>query len=197
MNPALTSRHNTPARILLTGAAAALALAALAAGPGRAQAAPGSRAAPAPGTINTVAGGVGGPGRATTVALSPCGIDFSRGTLYVAGGGTVRKISQSDQLTTPAGTGAGGSANLGGPATKADFAPCAAATDPVGNLVLTDLAHHQIDVVSASGGTFYGQAMTAGHIYRVAGNGNFGYPASGVPATTAPLGAPDGVAVDG
>jgi sugar lactone lactonase YvrE len=198
MKPAAISRRTKSAQVLVTGAAAALTSATvLASGAGAATAPRGAGAAVTPGTINTVAGGVGGPGKATTVALDPCGLDFSRGNLHVVGGATVRKISQSDQLTTPAGTGAFGPAGIGGPATKADIAPCAAATDPAGNLVLTDLAHRQIDVVPASSGTFYGQAMTAGHIYRVAGNGNFGYPASGVPAATAPLGAPDGVAVDG
>jgi sugar lactone lactonase YvrE len=195
MNPAVISRRTKSARILLTGAAAALTLATVLAGAGGAAAR--TRAAVAPGTINTVAGGVGGPGKATTVAFFPCGLDFSRGSLYAADGRAVRRISQSDQLTTPVGTGVLGSVNPGEPATKAGFAPCAAATDPVGNLVLTDLEHHQIDVVPASSGTFYGQAMTAGLIYIVAGNGHFGYAASGMPAATAPLGHPSGVAVDG
>jgi hypothetical protein len=42
------------------------------------------------------------------------------------------KISQSDQLTTPAGTGVLGSAHLGGPATNANFAPW---PDPRGDRV--------------------------------------------------------------
>jgi hypothetical protein len=196
MNPAVISRRTKSARVLVTGAAAALTLATvLASGAGAVTAPRAAGAAVTPGTITTVAGGVGGPGKATTVAFSPCGLDFSHGTLYAADGRAVRKISQSDQLTTPAGTGVLGSVSPGESATKADFAPCAAATDPAGNLVLADLEHHQIDVVPASSGTFYGQAMAAGHIYIVAGNGHFGYAASGVPAATAPLGDPSGVAV--
>ena len=128
MNPAVMSSRTRSAWILVTGAAAALTLATAPAS--NAAAAP--RAAVTPGTINTVAGGAGGPGKATTVAFFPCGIDFSQGSLYVADGRAVRKISQSDQLTTPIGTGVLGSANPGGLATKADFAPCAAATDPAG-----------------------------------------------------------------
>src|SRR5579859_2182048 len=196
MTPAMRGRRTTPVRILVTGTTAALTLATALAS--SAAAAPtGARAAATPGTINTVAGGVGGPGKATTVAFFPCGIDFSHGSLYAPDGRSVRKISQSDQLTTPVGTGVLGSVTPGEPATKAGLAPCADATDPAGNLVLADLEHHQIDVVPASSGTFYGQAMTAGHIYVVAGNGHFGYAASGVPAATAPLGDPAGVAVDG
>jgi hypothetical protein len=53
--------------------------------------------------------------------------------------------------------------------------------------VLTDLEHHQIDVVPASSGTFYGQPMTAGHIYTVAGGANTGFSGDGGPATHAGL----------
>ncbi len=52
-------------------------------------------------------------------------------------------------------------------------------------------------MVAAKHGTFYGQAMTAGHLYAVAGNGKFGYAPSGVPATTAKLGGVQDVTVDG
>ena len=45
-------------------------------------------------------------------------------------------------------------------------------------------------------GTFYGQAMTAGDIYTVAGNGTAGYSGNGGPATKAELGSPHGVATD-
>ena len=38
-----------------------------------------------------------------------------------------------------------------------------------------------------STGTFYGQAMTAGDIYTVAGNGTGGFSGDGGPATTAEL----------
>ena len=35
------------------------------------------------GIISTVAGGVGGPGPATSVAVSPCGVDWTGGWLYI------------------------------------------------------------------------------------------------------------------
>ncbi len=44
-------------------------------------------------------------------------------------------------------------------------------------------------------GTFYGQAMTAGDIYTVAGGGTAGFAGDGGPATSADLNGPQGVAV--
>ena len=59
------------------------------------------------GVITTVAGGVGGPARATSVALIfPCGVSFGGGRLYIAGVGLVRAVDPgTDWLTTPAGSG--------------------------------------------------------------------------------------------
>ena len=55
-----------------------------------------------------------------------------------------------------------------------------------------------MQVVAAKSGTFYGQAMTVGDIYTVAGSGPLrGSQANGHPATHAALAFPAGVAVDG
>ena len=52
--------------------------------------------------------------------------------------------------------------------------------------------------MAASTGTFYGQAMTADHIYTVAGNGKAGFSRDGGPATAAELSSfTVAVAVDG
>ena len=51
-------------------------------------------------------------------------------------------------------------------------------------------------MVAAHTGTFYGQAMTAGDICTVAGNGTAGFSGDGGPATSASLSAPAGVAVN-
>jgi len=190
-------RRIMSARILLAGTTAALALAlALPGGAGAATAPAGARAATA-GTISTVAGGAGGPGKATTVAMVPCDVSVHGGGIYVADR-AVRNISASGQLTTLAGTGVfDGPPAAGGPATGADIASCGAVADHAGNLVFADGVHYQVDVVPARTGTFYGRPMTAGHIYTVAGNGKFGYSASGIPARTARLAAVQDVAVDG
>jgi hypothetical protein len=71
------------------------------------------------------------------------------------------------------------------------------AVDSAGNLVIADSFNSRARVVAASTGTFYGQAMTAGHIYSVAGNGKYGYSGDGGPATAAKLDEPQAAAVDG
>ena len=70
------------------------------------------------------------------------------------------------------------------------------AVDGAGNLVIADTGNNRVRVVAASTGTFYGQAMTAGDIYTVAGNGTAGFSGDGGPATSAELDGPAGVAVD-
>ena len=69
--------------------------------------------------------------------------------------------------------------------------------DGAGNLVIADADNNRVRVVAAKTGTFYGQAMTAGHIYTVAGDGSDGFSGDGGPATSAELNFPAGVAVDG
>ena len=157
------------------------------------------------GVISTVAGGVGGPGNATSVALTACNVAFAQGHLYIAdstqgrlprSSGAVREMSPgSSLLTTPAGTHAAGPLGDGGPATAATLNSCGVTADSSGNLVISDWRSNRVRVVAASTGTFYGQAMTAGDIYTVAGGGTSGL-GDGGPATSAELSAPQGVRVD-
>jgi trimeric autotransporter adhesin len=166
--------------------------------PGTARAA-GLRARPAAataGVISTFAGGVGGPAKGTNVATEPCAVAFGGGNLYATDIAKVRQVSLSaGWLTTVAGVGAGGPLGDGGPANKAAVgSSCGMAVDHSGNLVFSD--GNRIRVVAASTGTFYGQAMTAGDIYAVAGNGTAGFTGDGGPATSAELNGPVGVAVD-
>jgi hypothetical protein len=106
-------------------------------------------------------------------------------------------------LYTVAGDGNGdgdgdGDIGDGGPGPKATLGgPLGVAMDGAGNLLIADRGNNRIRVVAASTGTFYGQAMTAGDIYTVAGHGTFGAHGNGVPATATQLGQPTGVAVDG
>jgi hypothetical protein len=75
--------------------------------------------------------------------------------------------------------------------------PEGVAVDGAGNLLIADTLNRRVRVVAAHNGTFYGQAMTAGHIYTIAGDGTAGFSGDGGPATGAELYLPDAVAVDG
>jgi NHL repeat-containing protein len=175
---------------------AVTALAVAGAAGGGASAGAAVAAPPAPGTISTVAGGVGGPARATNVPITdPCGVSAANGLFYIADNTTVRQVDSTDRLTTPAGTGASAPLGDGGPAASASVGTCATAVDAAGNLVVADA--FRIRVVAAHNGTFYGQAMTAKDIYTVAGDGSTGHTGDGGPATAAQLDNAAGVAVDG
>jgi secreted PhoX family phosphatase len=91
----------------------------------------------------------------------------------------------------------GGSSNPadGIPATSAFISPNGVALDAAGNVLIADSGQHRIRVIAETTGTFYGQAMTAGDIYTVAGGGS-AVPGNGGPATKAEIYSPDGVAVD-
>ena len=65
--------------------------------------------------------------------------------------------------------------------------PGALAFDAQGNLLIADSQPFQIRVVAARTGTFYGQAMTTGHIYGIAGDGTPGFTGDGGPATSAEI----------
>ncbi len=164
-----------------------------------AAAATGGAQVQAAGTVSTVAGGVGGPGRGTQVAIGQtCGVTSAAGAVYTGTGGTVRRVSPTGRLTTPAGTGATGPLGDRGAAAKASLnGACGVAVDRSGNLVAADGGNQRIRVVAARSGTFYGQAMTARDIYTVAGNGTGGFAGDGGPAVHAELNGPSAVAIDG
>ena len=174
------------------------------------------------GHIYTVAGtgtagfsGDGGPAKAAEL-FTPEAVAVDRsGNLVIgdAGNARVRVIAErtgtfygqamtAGDIYTVAGDGDQRASGDGGPATAAGLTPGAIAIDGAGNLVIadsypnTDFSNNRIRVVAARTGTFYGQAMTAGDIYTVAGNGTAGYAGDGGPATAAELDNPVGVAVD-
>jgi hypothetical protein len=163
-----------------------------------------AHAAPPGGTITTVAGGVGGPGPATAISLrsenvpaghcgspeGPADVAVAAGSLYIADG-SVRQVSeQTGALTTPAGTGTAGPLGLSGPAAQGAIAGCGVEVDHAGNVVIADPNSRRLLLVAAKTGTFYGQKMTAGHIYAVAGDGGPAPGGSGVPATKTALNSP-------
>jgi sugar lactone lactonase YvrE len=94
-----------------------------------------------------------------------------------------------------AGNGLEGSSGDAGPATKAELRPGGLARDHAGNLVVTDTAGGLLRVLPRVSGSYYGRAMTAGHIYAIAGGGT-SYPGDGGPATSGQLAHPQGLAVD-
>ena len=194
---------------LLRGLPAVVAVGLVLAGGNGAAAAAGQRGgqggSTAAWTISTVAGGVGGPAKATQVSVSPYGVFYGTGGLYLADWGSVARVDpQTDQLAPVAGTGVAGPLGDKSAATKASllspgFEPPGAtsvAQDISGNLLIADPGYERVRVLAARTGTFYGKAMTAGDIYTVAGDGQLGLSGDGGPATAAELSTPSGVAVD-
>jgi len=101
-------------------------------------------------------------------------------------------------IYTVAGTGTPGFKGDGGPASRAELSnPEKAEVDGSGNVLIGDTANNRIRLVAVLTGSFYGEHMTAGDIYTVAGNGTRGFSGDGGPATSAGLNQPCGVAVDG
>lgn len=153
------------------GLAVSAAAAVVLAGPaGLAGAAPSGALSVPSGTISTVAGGVGGPGPATSVSLQQLGgcfgIQVVGGRLYLGGYGAERAVNvRTGFLRTVARqlvhTGFSGQA---GPIALLESGPCSATADSFGNLVV---AESGLQVVAAKSGTFYGQKMTAGNVYRL------------------------------
>ena len=187
--------RRTSTRLCALLAAAGLASSLVAAAPATAR-------VTGPGVISTVAGGPGrGPAPAVAqevgaVAAGPAG------DVYVGDSrGVVRRLTSGTSWeTVTAGT---ATQNLlSGPRNRvaATVAPLDSvdglAVDAAGNVAIADGLDFLIWVVAARAGTFYGQAMKAGFIYSIAGNGSFGYSGDGGPATSAQLGGPSGLAFD-
>ena len=109
-------------------------------------------------------------------------------------------------IYTIAGNGASGYSGDGGPATSAKLNTIgfyngvtvhgAVAVDSAGDVIIADTGNWRIRIVAAQSGTTYGQTMTAGDIYTVAGDGSPGFAGDHGPAVDAELRAAGGVAVD-
>ena len=95
----------------------------------------------------------------------------------------------------------------GGAATTTLNAPSGVAVDSSGDVFIADTTNNRVRMVPSSSGTFFGQVMTRGDIYTVAGTGTAcsthtpagcGYTSGGIPqfATTALLDLPSRVATD-
>jgi sugar lactone lactonase YvrE len=128
--------------------------------------------------------------RATVANICPQGLAWDpAGNMIVADGsnGRVRKISKTGIITTIAGNGRFGQATGdGGPATSADIGQVFYMNyDSLGNLYFVSIGECRVRKVN-----------TSGTITTLAGTGTCGYNGDGIPANTAELNLPHGVAVD-
>lgn len=159
--------------------------------------------------INTIAGtgtaGYNGDNIAATSAEvnHPVGVAVDgAGNVYIADtfNYRIRKITVSTGLiSTVAGNGTSGKSGDNGPATQAELDnPSAVALDAAGNIYIDDSNDLRIRVVNTGTATITiaGVAILPGDIATVAGNGSAGYNGDGIPATSAELNYPLGVAVD-
>jgi sugar lactone lactonase YvrE len=148
------------------------------------------------GVISTVAGNghqgfSGDNGPASAAQLNqPYGLALdAAGNLYIAdyGNQRVRAVGTNGNITTVAGDGQSGAYADGGPATAALLlGPRDMATDPAGNLYISELDGHRVRKVAPGG-----------IISTVAGIGIAGFGGDGGLATAAQLNQPAGLALDG
>jgi hypothetical protein len=167
-----------------------------------------------PGHVYTVAGntsghpGDGGPATsAQFIYMTGIGVD-SAGNIAQTDNNRVRLVAGSTgtfygqqmragDIYTVAGDGKAGFSGDGGPAVKADLTPEEVTGDSAGNLLISDNNSNRVRVAAGHTGTFYGQQMTAGDIYTIAGNGADSFSGDGGPAISAGVPFPNAAAVDG
>ena len=154
-----------------------------------------------------------GDGGAASAALfdHPTAMQFdTQGDLYIADydADRVRKITATNGVitsasivSTVAGTGAAGDAGNGGLATAATLnGPHGLALDSAGDLWISDQLSCEIDYVPATAQTItiggVATALTAGHLYIVAGTGTCAGGGSGTVGTTTQLNGNTNVALD-
>ena len=114
-----------------------------------------------------------------------------------AGGTFYNQPMVAGNIYTVAGHANTGSVGDGGTATTAELnSPAGLLLDGSGNTLIADTADNRVRVVAGATGTFYGQSMTAGDIYTIAGSGAIGHSGDGGPASIATLDKPQGVALD-
>jgi hypothetical protein len=149
---------------------------------------------------------------ATTSPLTdPSGVSVDGdGNIFIAdyGNHRIRLIPKADgtffgqtmkanSLYTIAGTGETGTAGDGGLAVSAQVRfPAAVRLDRSGNVYISNADAHRIRFIPRTGGTYFGQAMTANYIYRIAGDGTGSYGGNGAIATSAQIKNPEDLFLD-
>ena len=132
----------------------------------------------------------GDGGLATGARLSsPSGVAVDGfGNVYIAESRRIRKVMLDGTITTVVGGGAGGLIPDGGPATAGALSnPNDVVVDAFGNLYIAD---------SGSSTRSVRKVGPDGTITTIAGTGEGGFNGDGIPATTARLNRPSGVALD-
>ena len=150
------------------------------------------------GHVATLAGGsCAGPGSIG----HPSGVAVdAHGDVYVAEA-TAQRVQvvrpAGRAVVTVAGTGQAGfnGDGLAGTVSELDE-PTGVAVDDGGDVVIADTANCRVRVLAARSAMVFGQAMTAGHLYTVAGTGVCGSAGQGGPVAAAQLWNPVAVAVD-
>jgi NHL repeat len=138
--------------------------------------------------------GSGSIGHPTAVTVD------GHGDVFVAEA-TAQRVQEvrpgSHVAMTVAGTGTAGynGDGLAGTASELDQ-PTGVAVDAAGDLFIADTANCRLRVLPAATGTLFGQAVTAGHLFTMAGTGICGSAGQGGPLRTAQLWDPIAVAVD-
>jgi RHS repeat-associated protein len=106
----------------------------------------------------------------------------------VASGTYYGQTMTADDIYTIAGNHTAGYTGNGGAATSGEVnAPANASFDPAGDVLVADSANGAVRFVPVTTGPYYGQTMTANHIYSIAGDGTTGYTGNGGAATSAEL----------
>jgi hypothetical protein len=152
-----------------------------------------------PGRAATFAGGTCA-GRRTIGHPSAVAVD-SDGDVFIAEA-TAQRVQEvragSRTAVTVAGTGSAGFNGDGLAATASDLdQPTGVAVNGRGDLFIADTANCRVRVLPAAGTTVFGQAVTAGHLFSVAGTGVCGTSGRGGPVRAAQLWNPVAVALDG
>jgi RHS repeat-associated protein len=165
------------------------------------------------GDVYTIAGNAqgapgsgGNGGQATSAHLnSPESIaEGSAGNLYIADTNNCRiqKVNTSGTMSTVAGSSSGtcGLGSDGVSATSSDLnGPEGVLLDAAGDIYVADTLNDRMQEVFASGGQSFGQSMTAGDVYTIAGSssGTSGHSGDGGKATSALLYYPVNMGIDG